>query len=132
MSTKRERKSKGDVAVKMKPVHILLIVIILVLIGLMAYGNLKTTGNVVQQDVFEGEITNMNLEPMTLSGEGVYDRSCNPVENGLTNCDAGIQTEKGLLNFNYKHDMNMQACLDKGDKLEVEILADGKAKVTRK
>ena len=33
---------------------------------------------------------------MTLEGKGVYDRSCNPVENGLTQCDAGIQTEKGF------------------------------------
>ena len=115
----------------MKFIHIFLIVIILFLVGLIAYGKFKTTGNVVKQDVFEGIITNMNLEPQVLDGTGVYDRSCNPIENSLTQCDAGIQTERGLLNFNYKHDMNMQACLDNGDKLKLEILADGKARVTR-
>jgi|SRR3989344_6308089 len=115
----------------MKPIHIFLIVIILVLIGLMVYGKFKTTGNVVKQDVFEGIITNMNLEPQVLDGTGVYDRSCNPIEGGLSQCDAGIQTEKGLLNFNYKHDMNAQPCIDKDQKLKVEVLANNQTRVTR-
>ena len=100
--------------------------------GLIIINQFKT-GNSIKEnvDVFEGTITNMNLEPALLSGKGVYDRSCFPVENGLTQCDAGIQTENGLLNFNYKHNMDMQGCLDKGNKLNVEILAGNKARVTR-
>lgn len=115
----------------MKKSNILIIVMILVLIGFVAFSALRNTGNVVKEDIFEGTITNMNLQPQVLDGEGVYDRSCNPIEGGLSQCDAGIQTEKGLLNFNYKHNMNMQPCIDKGQKLKVEVLADGKARVTR-
>jgi len=117
----------------MKAINIFLIVIVvLALISLAAYGKFKVTGNVVsKQDIFEGTITNMQLSPQTLEGTGVYDRSCNPVESGLTQCDAGIQTESGLLNFNYKHEMHMQECIDEGDKLKIEILEGGKAKVIR-
>ena len=118
---------------KMKTGSIIIIVLVIALIGLFAYSSLRTTGNSVKtgEDVFEGRITNFNIKPETLDGTGVYDRSCNPVESGLTQCDAGIQTEKGLLNFNYKHNMHMQRCIDSGDKLKVEILEGGKAKVTR-
>ena len=114
----------------MKKINIILIVAILIVLGITFYAP-KKTGNTIQEDVFNGIITNINLEPQTLEGTGVYDRSCNPVENGLTQCDAGIQTEKGLLNFNYKHDMHAQACIDQGQKLKVEILEGGKVKVIR-
>ncbi len=112
---------------------ILGIIVLAVLVAAVVYANVsKATGNVIQEDVFEGRITNMQLEPAVLDGEGVYDRSCNMVGNGLTQCDAGIQTEKGLLNFNYRHNMNIQPCISEGDKLKVEILdTDGSARVTR-
>lgn len=113
---------------------IIIIVLVIALVGLIAYSSLRTTGNSVRtnDDVFEGVITNMKIEPGKLSGVGVYDRSCNMIGNGLTNCDAGIQTEKGLLNFNYKHNMQMQPCIAEGDKLEVEILdSEGNARVKR-
>ena len=113
----------------MKPITIIILAIV-ILAGLIVFG-ISKTGNVIKEDVFTGEITNLKLEPMVLEGTGVYDRSCNAVENGLTQCDAGIQTEKGLLNFNYKHLMHSQACIDSGNKLKVEIFADGSAKVTR-
>ena len=53
------------------------------------------------------------------------------IGNGLSQCDAGIQTEKGLLNFNYKHNMDLQPCIAEGDNLKVEILEGGKVIVTR-
>ena len=53
------------------------------------------------------------------------------IENGMSQCDAGIQTEKGLLNFNYKHNMAVQGCIDQGQNLKVEILEGNKARVTR-
>ena len=115
----------------MKKSSILIIIMIIVLIGFVAFSALRNTGSVIKEDVFEGVITNADLEPGIYDGTGVYDKSCNPVENGLTQCDAGIQTEKGLLNFNYKHFMHSQPCIDKGDKLKVEILADGKARIKR-
>lgn len=93
--------------------------------------NKKSTGNTIKDDVFEGKVTNMELSPGSYSGTGVYDRTCRPVENGLTQCDGGIQTEAGLINFEYKHDMHMQQCIDSGQKLNVEVFADGTAKVTR-
>ena len=112
-----------------------IIIGVVILLGFVLVGTFKTGSvvkDVVKEEVFEGTITNLNLEPSTLEGTGVYDRSCNPVENGLTQCDAGIQTEKGLLNFNYKHQMHSQPCIDQGDKLTVEVLENGKARVTRK
>ena len=110
---------------------IIAIILIIALIGLIVIAQFKTGNSVKEDNVFEGVITNMNLEPQILDGEGVYDKSCNPIENGLSQCDAGIQTEKGLLNFNYKHDMHAQPCLDKGQTLKVEILEGGKAIVRR-
>ncbi len=104
---------------------------IILFLGILVFSGRKQTGNAIKEDIFEGIITNVNLEPKVLDGTGVYDRSCNPVENGLTQCDAGIKTEAGLLNFNYKHDMHAQGCLDQGQKLKVEVFADGRAKVTR-
>ena len=117
----------------MKGEHIIIIVLIIALIGLIAYSSLRTTGNSIktEDNVFEGVITNMQLSPQILEGTGVYDRSCNPIERGLSQCDAGIQTEKGLLNFNYKHNMNLQPCIDAGQNLKVEILEGNKARVTR-
>jgi len=116
----------------MKTTSIVLAIITLVLIGMIVYSNLNKTKETFDKDVFTGYITNMELEPMKLEGTGVYDRSCAMIQGGLTNCDAGIQTEKGLLNFNYKHNMQLQPCLAEGDKLEVEILdSEGKAKVRR-
>ena len=118
----------------MKSGSIIIIVLLIALIGLFAYSSLRATGNSVKinGDVFEGIITNMNLDAGTLEGTGVYDRSCNMIEGGLTNCDAGIQTEKGLLNFNYKHNMQLPPCIAEGDRLEVEILgSEGRAIVRR-
>ncbi len=101
---------------------------------LILYANLnKATGNSIQEDIFEGTITNIKLEPVVLDGEGVYDKSCNMIGSGLTQCDAGIETERGLLNFNYRHNMDIQPCISPGDKVKIEILdAEGKARVTRK
>ncbi len=111
----------------------IIIISLIALIGLFVISPLYLkTGNVVKTDSFEGRITNMDLAPGIYKGIGVYDRSCNPVENGLTQCDAGIQIEKGLANFNYKHNMNMQGCIDAGQSLTLEILEGGKAIVTRK
>src|SRR3989344_567899 len=108
---------------------------VIVLLLLIIFANVRKTGNNtsrVDGDVFQGVITNINLEPGILEGTGVYDKSCNMIGNGLTNCDAGIQTEKGLLNFNYKHNMDAQPCIAPGDKLKVEVLdSEGNAKVTR-
>ncbi len=115
----------------MKKSGLIIVGLLIILFGILAFSARKPTGNVIKEDVFEGVITNMELEPQVLDGVGVYDRSCNMIGGGLTNCDAGIQTEKGLLNFNYKHDMSVQPCIDEGQKLKVEVFADGKAKVTR-
>lgn len=110
------------------------IVLGILLIGMIIFGSFKT-GNAIKEDVnknsFKGVITNINLEPQKIDGKGVYDKSCNMIGNGLTQCDAGIQTEKGLLNFNYKHNMAAQPCIAEGDNLKIEILEGGEAIVTR-
>ena len=115
----------------MKKTIIIIIALVFVIAGIFVLGAKNPTGNVIKEDVFEGIITNMNLEPQVLDGTGVYDRTCKMIENGLSQCDAGIQTEKGLLNFNYKHNMDMQGCIDAGQKIKIEVFANGKAKVTR-
>src|SRR3989338_4191675 len=118
----------------MKTINLILIIAIISLVALMIYGaqKQKISGSVTKGDFFEGYVTNQKLSPgERLEGNGVYDKSCNPVENGLTQCDAGIQTEKGLLNFNYKHFMHSQPCISEGDKLIVEVSEGGKTKVTR-
>ena len=116
-----------------KSILIIIGLLVIILFGMLVFSARKPTptGNVVREDVFEGTITNMDLEPIILEGMGVYDRSCNMVGNGLTQCDAGIQTEKGLLNFNYKHNMAVQGCIAEGDKLEIQILENNKAMVRR-
>jgi len=120
----------------MKIVNLVMIIGIISLIILgFTFSKKNQTGNSVKgikEDVFNGIITNIKLSPGKLSGMGVYDRSCNMVGNGLTQCDAGIQTEEGLLNFNYVHDMGKQECIGPNDKLIVEILdSTGKARVIR-
>jgi|SRR3989344_5247165 len=115
----------------MKKSSLVIMGLVVILVGMLLFSAKKPTGNIVKEDIFKGIITNINLEPQILDGTGVYDRSCLAVENGLSQCDAGIQTEKGLLNLNYKHNMNMQGCIDAGQKLKVEVLADNKAIVTR-
>ena len=102
-------------------------------VSAIVYANLKntSTGNVIKEDVFEGIITNMELSPGILEGEGVYDKTCQMAGNGMIQCDGGIQTEKGLLNFEYTHNMDKQPCISPGDKLKVEILENNKARVTR-
>lgn len=84
-------------------------------------------------DLFEGKITNKNVEPMKLEGVGVYDRNCVSVEGGLTNCHAGIRTSKyGVIDFNYVHDMAKKPCIASGQNVVVTILdSGGKATVQR-
>ena len=55
----------------------------------------------------------MEVEPGIYEGVIVYDRSCKPVGDGLTGCDAGIEQSKlGPVNFYYEHDMNEKPCLE--------------------
>lgn len=84
-------------------------------------------------DLFEGKITNKNVQPTKLLGVGVYDRNCVAIGNGLTNCHAGIKTDKyGVLDFNYEHDMARKPCINPNEKVVVEILdSSGKATVQR-
>lgn len=94
------------------------------------------TGNVIAKtngDIFTGKISNVAVKPGTIKGIGLYDRSCKMMSNGLTACDAGIQTEEyGSLNFKYQHNMQQQPCLAPNDIVMVQILDErGNAKVQR-
>ncbi len=87
---------------------------------------------VLKGDIFKGKITNSKVEASTLKGIGVYDKSCKMGTDGLTTCDAGIKTEQyGVLNFNYRHNMQQQPCLAPNDILEIRIRSDGTAEVQR-
>ncbi len=82
---------------------------------------------------FNGKITNMSVPIGTYSGIGEYDTNCTMGNNGMITCDAGIVLENfGILNFHYTHDMSKDQCIDKNQKLKVEVLDDaGNTKVTR-
>ncbi len=70
-------------------------------------------------DAFAGSLTDgvgssepAEADPGTYEGVVVYDRSCEPVGDGLTGCDAGIETQElGTVNFYYEHDMHQKPCL---------------------
>lgn len=65
-------------------------------------------------------------------GTIVYDRSCQSVGNGLTGCDAGIETsELGTVNFYYEHDMGRKPCLDPEQQVVLEV-GEEQATVQRK
>ncbi len=121
-----------------------IIIAAIVLVGIVyavwAVGTLKDntpTGDLSKIPVangilFEGKITNKNVAPMKLEGTGVYDRNCVMVGNGLTDCHAGIKTDLGVLDFNYRHDMARNPCIAPNEKLVVEILdSSGNAKVQK-
>gem|GEM_PF-2292567 len=94
----------------------------------------ETPANLIANgDLFEGKITNKNVEPMKLEGVGVYDRSCISIGGGLTDCHGGIKTEKyGVIDFNYQHDMARKPCIKPNDKVVVTILdSSGDAQVQR-
>ncbi|TAL47003.1 hypothetical protein EPN87_03910 [archaeon] len=113
--------------------------IIAVLLAVVAYMGYQfyvpQTGAVtyVPSTVFEGKITNVEVEPGIVSGVGMYDRNCIGTSDGMTNCDGGIKTSKyGVLNFHYVHDMAIEPCIAPGDSLQVEIIdAAGNSIVTR-
>ncbi|MBI5392124.1 hypothetical protein HZB00_03935 [Candidatus Woesearchaeota archaeon] len=94
------------------------------------------TGNAVitaRGDIFSGKISNKAVEPGIINGFGVYDKSCIMGNDGLTSCDAGIQTkEYGLLNFKYRHNMQQEPCIAPKDALLVKILdSEGNAQVQK-
>lgn len=115
-----------------------LVIVLVAGIGFFAIQSLKpkATGFATalpgKAEIFTGKITNMNLEPGIYEGTGVYDKSCLDAGAGMTECDGGIKTDKGVLNFHYKHNMAILPCIAPGDGLVVEILdSEGNAKVTR-
>lgn len=120
----------------MKKSAIFITISVIALLVLVIYPTFRT-GNVVRAgDTFEGVITNFELEPGTYQGVGAYDRNCIPVNpenpHGMVNCDAGIRTEYGVLNFHYEHIMSVQPCIMPGQQVTLDILEEGKAIITRK
>ncbi len=84
------------------------------------------------EDAFYGSITNV---PFKHESTGVVkaDTNCKPVEDGLTNCIAIINSSDGTeLHFNYTHDMSRQPCLAPGDHVTIMLLSDGTVKLVRR
>lgn len=92
-----------------------------------------------QGDAFDGTLTTGvgSDQPATVDsglykGTIVYDRSCKSVGDGLTGCDAGIDTsELGTVNFYYEHDMGRKPCLDPEQQVVLEV-GEEQATVQRK
>lgn len=83
-------------------------------------------------EIFNGKIDHPILNGAILLGNITYDRNCESVGNGLTNCDAGVKTEKyGVINFNYVHNMSKHPCLVSGDKVLLKVKVGQNAYVIR-
>ncbi len=85
-------------------------------------------------NVFKGTITNAKLEPQSLEGTTSSDKGCYNVGGGLVECSSDIITGAGTINFQYRHNMNEQPCLDMvgHEKVIVNVLdSDGNAEVIR-
>ncbi len=118
--------------------YIAIIIAAIVLVGGIAIWNVNkpdqlTGGVVLRGESFKGVISNTAVTPMTIKGMGVYDRSCIMGVDGLTSCDAGVQTQEfGVLNFKYRHNMVTQPCIAPNDLVQVRILDDkGNAEIQR-
>lgn len=63
-----------------------------------------------------------NIEAGIYEGEITYDESCEPVGDGLTGCDAGIELSDGeTVNFYYEHDMDERPCLVPDEQVAVDV-----------
>lgn len=83
--------------------------------------------------VFQGFVTDTQVDPGVIKGVGVYDRSCIDIGGGLTRCDGGIDTDEyGLLNFNYTHNMHIDPCISPGELFTVEIINESGSAVVRR
>lgn len=79
--------------------------------GILTQGIESTQPADIETGVYEGEIT--------------YDESCDPVGDGLTGCDAGIElAEVGTVNFYYEHDMDKRPCLVPDEHVAVEVQSE--------
>ncbi|AWB27605.1 hypothetical protein [Halococcoides cellulosivorans] len=84
-------------------------------------------------DAFAGRLTEgvESSEPAVVEhgiyeGKVVYDRSCESVGDGLTGCDAGIETaDLGDINFYYEHDMQQKPCLTPDQQVALDVDDDG-------
>lgn len=86
-----------------------------------------------QGDAFAGSLTEgvestdpAAVDPGIYEGVIVYDRSCESVGNGLTGCDAGIETQElNVVNFYYEHDMQQKPCLVPEQQVVLKVENEG-------
>ncbi len=124
---------KTKVSLKLETLFVLILIIIIFSLVFVLYSENEGKSSVSGVDLFNGTITNLKISLGNISGVGVYDKTCKSIGNGLTECNAGIKTEKyGVLNFNYVHNMAVEPCIVSGDKLQIEIFKNGTARVWRK
>ena len=116
------------------------VIVLVVVFGVIAFlvasppGSHAGAQTAKGEDAFFGSVENV---PFNGSTAGVVraDTNCKPVENGLTNCIAIIDSGGTELDFNYKHRMDHssegQACLAPGNNVTITVLTDGRVKVVR-
>lgn len=115
----------------MKKIKWFLFIALFSVISATGWQQAKAQSNEVVE-IFSGKIDQPRLKNLVLTGDIAYDRNCISVEDGLTQCDTGVKTEKyGTINFNYKHKMSEKACLFNGDKVLLKIKENGNAFVIR-
>lgn len=84
-------------------------------------------------NVFRGRVVSGNTGSQTYSNVSVLtDEGCTAdPRTGLANCTTKLQSNDGVISFNYEHDMMEQPCLSIGDKANMQTFENGTAIVDR-
>ena len=84
-------------------------------------------------NIFTGRIVGDTLAPGSYDNVPILsDEGCTiDPKTELSNCTTSFATTSGRFSFNYEHNMMMQPCLSIGDKVNVQVSADGSATIDR-
>ena len=108
---------------------------VLVVVGIYFAMQSPAQGNATPNgpNTFSGRIVAGDTSPQTYTNVSVLtDEGCTTdPRTSLSNCTSKMQTKNGIIAFNYEHDMMMKPCLSVGDKVDIQVSADGSAVVDR-
>lgn len=84
-------------------------------------------------DTFNGRIVLGSIQPGQYNDLNVLtDQGCTTDPNtGLSNCVSKFQYNGSIVAFNYEHNMMIDPCLSSGDKVDMNVAANGAVTVKR-
>lgn len=93
----------------------------------------STILNSTGPNAFTGRLIGGTLESGTYNNLSVLsDQGCTTdPRTGLSNCTTTFATRSGVAYFNYEHNMMMKPCLSIGDRINIQVSADGSVVVDR-